>query len=306
MCIECVSYCYVLILLLFAFRLLKHLCCVLHFTYGSDSGAFTPGCVFIIDSPSKVDNYFGRERPSQLPIVETPIGVNIVDLLASRITSLPAVPISDDTSKVQGFHYPKATVNLRNFFLVDSKCMGRMCDGAMCYHNGIIVSKCPCFTAISRMSQIVGCFDLFVTITGDDNQTTTIDIREFTSRRFTSLFLSGSIPLGLTATSINHNRERMRLIRRDIARILSRINERNGWSLTGWSRRGHTRDAAAAQPSAAQGDAGSLLAGRLSYHAVSILPNNDDNGNPVGIDDLLFSLDVGGTGAGGAGAVGNN
>jgi len=178
--------------------------------------------------------------------------------------------------------------------------MGRLCDGAMCYNNGSIVSKCPCFTAISRLSQIVGCFDLFVTITGDDNQKTTIDIRDFTSRRFTSLFLSGSIPLGLTATSINHNRERMRLIRRDIARILNRINERNGWSLTGWSRRGHTRDAAsssAAQSSAAHADSGSLLAGKLSYHAVSILPNNDGNGNPVGIDDLLFSLEMGAAGA---------
>lgn len=281
---------------------------MLHFTYGSDSGAFTPGCVFIIDSPSKVESYFGRERPSQLPIVETPIGINIIDLHSSRITSLPTVSISVDTTKVQAFHFPNATVTLQNFFFVDSKCMGRTCDGAMCYDNGI-VSRCPCFTAISRLSQIVGCFDVSVTITEDGNQTTSINIRNFTSRNFTSMFLSGSIPLGLTATSINHDRERMRLIRRNIARIFSRINERNGWSLTGWSRRGVTKDAAtsaAAQPSAAQADGSSLLAGKLSYHAVRILPNADANGSPVDIDDLLFSLDVGGTGAGGAGAVGNN
>ena len=267
---------------------------------------FTPGCLFLIEQPSKVESWLGNQgENAKIPLLEVPIGIYIIDVVASGINSLPQVPISPDISKLQGFHYPKVKLILNNFFLVDTKCTGRVCDAIDAYSEGSVSKMCPCFSVISRLSQVVACFDLRVM---DMSSNVLFELRHFTSRRFTNSFITGSIPVGLTASTIMHtDRAFFRTIRRNIGSIIQRINNHNGFAVTGWARRGYIRDSGSSNatasgtsgPSTGAPTSVHVAAGNLVHHAISISPNKDENGDLADVDDLLISFIVDGGGVGG-------
>ncbi len=238
-----------------------------------------------------------------------------VDTIASGIRALPPVPLTPNINKLQGFHYPRVELQVDNFFLIDAKCLGRTCDAIDSYNEGSVAKECPCFSAISRLSAVIGCFDLQVINPGSNS--VLFEVRHFTSRRFTSMFLSSAVPVGMTASTLMlQERTFFRNLRRNIMRMVQRINSHNAFSISGWARRGFIRDIASTQspstgtaaPNAAgvSGSGGShVAAANLVHHAISILPNADEAGALPNLDDLLISFDelVGGGGVDG-GVVG--
>jgi len=256
--------------------------------------------VIAIDQPPRIESWLGQNE-SSIPLVEVPTGVYCVDVDASAF-SMPQVPVSKDISKLQGFHYKRVTLKLDGFHFIDTKCTGRACDTIDTYHEGVSATQCACYSVISRISQVVMLlsFRVFLCRDGTGNEAEDppmlFAISNFTSRRFTEMFVVGAIPTGTTSTMIMSDRRFARKAMRSVNSAIEAVNQHNGWAISGWARRGYIRDNNAPSVAAGGGVAGAstgsnqLLSSNLVHHAISVVPNKNGGGElpPLGEFGISF------------------
>jgi hypothetical protein len=239
-----------------------------------DTGLFSPGCLIAIDNPPVVDSWLGSGE-SGIPLLETPHGVYTVDTTASPV-QLPNVPVSLNASKLQGYHYGSVKLIMESFYFIDTKCTGRCCDAIDVYHEGTVAKQCACFSIISRLSQVVLMIS-FRVIQFSEPHAALFTVSNFTSRRFTNLFITeGSIPFGVTASMITSDRRFYRAAMRNAQDLINRVNERCGWAVSGWTRRGYIRDinSSSSAGAADAGTANQVVSSTLLHHGVSVTPND--------------------------------
>jgi hypothetical protein len=177
------------------------------------------------------------------------------------------VRVSDDSERMSCFHFPKATMKLLNFDIIDVPCKGTLCDGLNMYKDGRIAKSCACISNSSKSSRIIMVVKLKVIPSADEdgNVSPAFVVADFTSHNFTWMFVKGGakgIPSGLSSMSINANGSFLRSYQKKVKTALNGLE----LSITGWSRRGTIVDQGSATKE-------SIKNSMLNHHLVSITCN---------------------------------
>lgn len=257
---------------------------------------FSPGAVIAVDEPSRIESWLGGNGFASIPIIELPSPVLIVDKAASSF-SMPEVPHNVRLTNMQGFRYSKVLLTNVEVKIIDVNCMGKLCDCLGVFSQGVVSSSCSCYSAATRLGRTVALVTMRVlSFPAEEDATPALlfVVSNFTSRRFTSFFCeNGCMPADVSASTLG--RRASKLFGRAVRRMVERVNNEAGWSVSGWARRGFVRDMNASNTTSNQGQGGAsastqIVSSNLMFHPISIIPNKNANGEDVAVDDLRFSF----------------
>jgi len=177
---------------------------------------------------------------------------------------LPEMPFIRDSLKLHHFLYHNCEVTVHNLNIRPTNCCGTLCDSLELFNNGHSYNSCGCIHPTSRALKSIILADLVVTPKGDNEK---FRVRNFLSKRFTSLFFKGeSFFGGLDSLIPEHT------IIYDVEfamnKILQKVNESGGWTICGWLRMGQVNDNnKEASPQVSQDK---YLAGNCYHHISTI------------------------------------
>ena len=148
-----------------------------------------PGGLFVIESPPEICDRLGNSvnGPRMMTLTRSVIPVKLEN---ARLLEV-GVRESNLTTQ-QGFQLHNAFVTLRGLSFLEPNCPGRFCDGIGCYENGILSTRCSCFSKSIVDHPIVASMDLLLQSGSLPDK---ISVRFFTSKNATSFFL-GMAELG--------------------------------------------------------------------------------------------------------------
>ena len=179
----------------------------------------------------------------------------------------PTVPINYrlEENITRSFVFNDAAVELKAVFPEESKCSGVFCDRQNCVANNKSSKACGCYSNQNRLSSLVLCYDLLLRYGTDRGKE--MNIENFTSLKFSKLFLDHDLPLSLTCNRLDNTEESFNL-EDSIDSVLQYINETGGFTVVGWYKRGEIVDVS--KDSKNQEDR--VLASEITYHAVAFKP----------------------------------
>ena len=119
--------------------------------------------------------------------------------------------------------------------VIDTKCSGFFCDRQRIQEIQRHQEGCGCFAHSTRLSNMVISFELLVKANVD------FIVSQFSSHRFSNLFLTEPFPDAMTWRVFDHNENLDELIN-SIESIVDMVNKNGGWIVTGWSKRGEISD----------------------------------------------------------------
>lgn len=193
-----------------------------------DGGKFTVGCCFAILAPRPITQKYNND----IPLVYTD---GSLILLENKI-DLPQVPVQKNTpEKLTRAFSTTARLVVRNVSVIDTKCSGFLCDRQRIQEIQRNQEGCGCFAHSTRLSNMVISFELLVKTNVD------FIVSQFSSHRFSNLFLTEPFPDALTWRAFDHNDNLAELIN-SIESIVEMVNGNGGWIVTGWSKRGEISD----------------------------------------------------------------
>lgn len=207
------------------------------FLHGRDSGSFQPGAIICIHRPQCVNNWLGGAAGH--PLLDVPNSFQVVDISKCIGTNLlMEVPAVETSERLHGFYYSNVKLKLLNIHFIHSCCGGQLCGSLDMYSgDGFASPICACFHTIQRVGNILMMVTIQVT-NGDKS----FVVKNFTSRKFTNLFLEKEIPTGLTATMLNENDEFVRSYIRKVQRAFQQVNDNGQFHVSGWLRKGFIAD----------------------------------------------------------------
>jgi hypothetical protein len=94
-------------------------------------------------------------------------------------------------------------------------------------------------------------------------------VRSFTSKKFTSLFLTDGVPAGLTASIVNQSPNVLRRFIRNVKRAFTLVNETSRFSVVGWIRKGTVVDDAL-DATTSSNDKARVLSSETTYHLTNV------------------------------------
>ena len=150
--------------------------------------------------------------------------------------TLPRIDLDNNLPErvTRAFHM-NATLKILNVSVEDTKCNGFFCDRQRIRDVNRSKKGCGCFTTTSRLSNTVINFDMQI------KASSTFEQMEFTSHRFSNLFLTEPFPDGVSWREFGYN-ENLDALMLSVESIIHYVNQRGGWLVTGWSKRGEVND----------------------------------------------------------------
>ena len=156
-----------------------------------------------------------------------------VDEFRSQGLTHPEIPIATGSKRMSSFSI-NGTLQLRNSVFIDTTCTNTSCDSLEMRKGGVSMAHCACWKVQHRVSSVVLCLSIKVFCQGECNPGHDFMVKDFTSRNFSSNFITGEIPPGVTAAMIigtNYLRREMRV---NVKRFINLVNANGGWNIQGW------------------------------------------------------------------------
>ncbi len=259
---------------------------------GRDDGTFSPGGFVVVVRPQAISSWMGNS----VPLLDIPVSWRAVDPQSIPVSLLQEVSSHKTSTRLHAFVFPKVQLELLNLQVVKSNCVGALCDSLEMLPDGSnAVTTCACYHTIKRTGNVVLLMTLKV-VNGKEQ----FIVRNFTSKKFSSLFLlNGVVPSGLSASMIQNSSFEDTLVD-NVEQCFQVANKSGGFRVTGWIRRGFFVDEATASESGASRDASDRVASSdTTYHLACVETNGADISEFV--SDLSLAMDerLGGRHAGG-------
>ena len=198
-----------------------------------DNGQFSIGTIFAVLAPKRITEKYNND----VPLVYTNGGIVVM----KDTNTLPRIDLDNNLPErvTRAFHM-NATLKILNVSVEDTKCNGFFCDRQRIRDVNRSKKGCGCFTTTSRLSNTVINFDMQI------KAPSTFEQMEFTSHRFSNLFLTEPFPDGVSWREFDYN-ENLDALMLSVERIIHYVNQRGGWLVTGWSKRGEVNDVTLAE-----------------------------------------------------------
>ena len=194
-----------------------------------DNGQFTIGTIFAVLAPKRITEKYNND----VPIVHTNGGIVVMN----DTNTLPRIELDTNLPErvTRAFHM-NATITILNVSVEDTKCTGFFCDRQRIRELNRGLKGCGCFTTTTRLSNMVISFDMMI------HGHSSFEQMEFTSHRFTNIFLTQPFPDGVSWRDFDHN-DNLDSLMNSVESIVHYVNGKGGWLVTGWSKRGEVNDA---------------------------------------------------------------
>ena len=245
-----------------------------------------PGSVALIKEPDNIESGLGPGNGDQ-PILDIPTGLKRVD-----ISSLPVLadkPVDANSLRMQDFFFKTVKVYVDRMVVIDVPCVSDFCDALHMYSSGNTKDKCSCFSTSRNLGTLCLLVDFEVHLPGGE----VILIRDFTSRKFTNMFLLDGIPPGVTAAMVNSNEEFVEIWKDNVEVGMMYVsNNFAQFEVLGWAKRGVHADQGAAQPPPGVRNVqqATVTSGKLKYHMTSLKINSNANGAEPNLAPFKVSL----------------
>ena len=249
---------------------------------GRDDGTFSPGTYVVVVRPHSINSWMGNS----IPLLDVPVSWRAVSSQGIPSLLFQEVKPHETSNRLHAFVFPKVKLELLNLQLVKSNCVGALCDSLEMLPDGSnSVTTCACYHTIKRTGNVV----LLVTLRVVNGNTQFI-VRNFTSKKFTSMFLlNGAVPAGLSASMIQ-NSAYEDVVVSNVEQCIQAVNENGGFKVSGWIRRGFFVDEAAVTESGASKDAADRVASSdTTYHLSCVETNGADISKFL--SDLSLAMD---------------
>ena len=229
-----------------------------------DDGTVSVGNFFRILQPLPIENSMKGDIPlvrTQLPIIslKTPSYINT--------TSINKLIQEGNTNC---FVLNRQYLILNQTAAIQTTCSGLLCDRQRVNDwNG--KSKCGCYSMFQYRSNL----SLQHSIRIDTQQVKLIQ-NDFSSLKFSHLYLSNDIPSNVKVSSLRVSEEFWEL-EDCIESVVDFINENGGWTVVGWYKRGEVKDQSLNESTGNNNsDDNTIGAGTVKYHVVQLCPTNRD------------------------------
>ena len=242
-----------------------------------DNGAISVGSIIRIPCPMPVENYMRGDIP--LIVSHQPA----ILLKFPRIMRPIAMNQEIEANTSLAFVYNEARVDLHFTAVVKTTCTGNLCDRQRISDwNG--VKGCGCYGMSPNSSSLALIHA--ITITSSTGQVLKMD--EFSSRKFSSLYLTEAIPGSVKLYMLQLTEGYLNMLSA-ANNCIDFINNNGGFTVIGWYKRGVINDKSllASRTLSNIGISGSgngtnneentqVDAGEISYHIVHLTPTNRD------------------------------
>ena len=125
----------------------------------------------------------------------------------------------------------------RSSALVDTNCCGLACDSQGMWENGVHNSKCGCFKNDTLSGDAVIRLALRVMCIGENNTGHSFNVKNLTSHQITAMFISGSIPPGISASMVTQNNYLQNSLRVNGREYCNVVNCNGGFIGEGWMKK---------------------------------------------------------------------
>ena len=190
---------------------------------------------------------------------------------------------------MQAFYFKSVRVFVTKLLVIDVPCVSDFCDCLQMYSSGHIKERCSCFSVSRNIGTLCLLADFEVQVPGGDP----IQVKDYTSRKFTNMWLRDGIPPGVTAAMVNSDEMFVETWKDNIELgMISVSNTFDRCEVLGWAKRGFQVDQGATQPPPGLKNAQQTTApsGKLKYHMTFLKFNKNANGEEPDLDQYKVSL----------------
>lgn len=249
-----------------------------------DNGAISVGSIIRLPCPMPIDSYMRCDIP--LIVSHQPA----ILLKFPRI--IRPIPLNNEieANTSLAFVYNGAKVKVNFTAPVKTTCSGNLCDRQRISDwNGL--KGCGCYGMSPNSTSLALQHAISITTTTGE----TFRMDDFSSRKFSSLYLSDVIPGSVKLYMLQLTEGSMKMLL-SVKRCIEFINENGGFTVVGWYKRGVINDKSLLASRNPNGTVGGnsgnnknneedvhVDAGEISYHIVHITPSNRDLLSPTSI-----------------------
>ena len=228
-----------------------------------DNGDISVGSVILVLSPPPIKLFLGAE----IPILETRGGCILMKTPSVQMEM--SINYRIDNNITRSFTLNNVKVELKALFAEESRCSGAFCDRQRCIDLVRTGKACGCYSNADRLSSIVICFDLL--LKHGPGYSKEINIDNFSSMRFSKLFLDKPMPLSATCSMLDNTDAHFDM-EDCVDSVLHYINKKGGFTVVGWYKHGEIVDVS--KDTSKQED--KVAASEITTHVVTIKPTTPE------------------------------
>ena len=206
-----------------------------------------------------------------IPLVKTQLPV----IVMKRPEKFPTAQIKESIQENNSlaFVLNKQHLNLIRTVAIQTTCSGLLCDRQR-IGDWSGTRGCGCFSMLSYRSSIA--LEHTVFLEGPNKKK--IVHSNFSSLRFSQLYLSGFLPANVKVSALQ-NDDCFWDMEDQIEKVVDFINTNGGWTAIGWYKRGEIKDRSLLDSTANNGQNSNNVdenvgSGKINYHIVQLMPTD--------------------------------
>ena len=203
-----------------------------------DDGTFTIGTYFRVIAPLPIEN----SMRGDIPLVQTQTPVIVMERPSIVTTVSINMQIKENHS--MAFVLNGVQINVNRSVPIQTTCGGFLCDKQRVQDwNG--QRGCGCYNMTQYRSNLV--FEHSINFKKEEVKGGRVSHGNFSSYRFSQLYLSGEIPSGVRISALRIS-DAYWGIQKTVRNVVKYINENGGWTVVGWYKRGVISDRSLLEP----------------------------------------------------------
>jgi hypothetical protein len=250
-----------------------------------DNGAISIGSIIRFSCPLPIESYMRCD----IPIMTS----HVPAILLKSPKRISTIPINNEieANTSLGFVYNHTHLTINYSAPIKTSCSGKLCDRQrVCDWLGI--KGCGCYGMSTNSTSLV----IQHAITVETVLNGTLNMNDFSSLKFSSLYLNGDIPGSCKLYMLQLTRASMDMVS-SLESCIDLINRNDGFTIVGWYKKGVINDKSliaarninnggTATTTGANGNFNNssgdvqVESGDISYHIVSIAPTKREFLNP--------------------------
>ena len=239
-----------------------------------DNGISGVGSIFALHSPRPITKMLANE----IPILETNSSLQLV-----KRESLQEISIDTGVPEnlTRGFVLNKCSVEIVSAEVLATACSGLFCDRQRTLELLRTGKKCGCYFMRSIASNLSIVHT--IKIQEENEEAEALKIEEFSSFKFSRLYLTEYFPKSTQRISFDAGSNNMEALYTSMDNVINFYNENGGFTIVGWYKRGEINDSV-------QTENEKVTSSIMNYHVTSIYPTQYINHEARQTEQMKFDI----------------
>ena len=239
-----------------------------------DNGVAGVGSILALNSPKPITKMLANE----IPILETN---SSLQLMVRKPFETIKVDAGVPENLTRGFILNECNLEVVSAEVLSTACSGLFCDRQRTLELLRTGKKCGCYFMRSIASNLSIVHTIKIR---EENQSVFLKIEEFSSFKFSLLYLSEYFPKSTQRISFDSGSENMEALYECMDKVINFYNENGGFTIIGWYKRGEIND------SIQSNDNEKVTSSIMNYHVTSIYPTKYIHHNAKETQVMKFDI----------------